>query len=134
MINNTIKPIIVANGDLISDINFSEILDYHNYHKADATMAVRIFERSNPFGVIDHDGILIKKITEKPVYRTTINSGIYVIEPEQVKAIKANQHYKMTDLFLEIKKESGKKIIVFPMHEAWRDIGSVKDIEITKLK
>ena len=127
------KPIIIANGDVISDINFSEVLDYHNYHKADATMAVRIFERSNPFGVIDHDGILIKKITEKPVYKTTINSGIYVIEPKQVKAIKANQHYKMTDLFLEI-KESGKKIIVFPMHEAWRDIGSVEDIEITKLK
>ena len=63
----------------------------------------------------------------------SINSGIYVIAPKQIKAIKANQHYKMTDLFLEI-KDSGKKTIVFPMHEAWRDIGSVEDIEITKLK
>ena len=39
----------------------------------------------------------------------------------------------MTDLFLEIKK-LGKITIVFPMHEAWRDIGSIQDIEITKLK
>ena len=70
--------------------NFSEILDYHNYHRADATMAVRIFERSNPFGVIDHDGILIKQITEKPIYKTTINSGIYVIEPKQIKTIQTN--------------------------------------------
>ena len=96
-------------------------------------MAVRIFERSNPFGVIDHDGILIKQITEKPIYKTTINSGIYVIEPKQIKTIKINQKYKMTDLFLEIKK-LGKRTIVFPMHEAWRDIGSIQDIEIKKLK
>jgi len=127
------KPILVTNGDVISDINFSEILDYHNFHKADATMAVRILERPNPFGVIDYEGILIKNITEKPISQSTINSGIYVINSNQVKKVKPNKYYKMTDLFLDI-KNAGKKAIVFPMHESWRDIGRIQDIEIKKLK
>jgi len=127
------KPILVTNGDVISNINFSEILDYHNFHKADATMAVRILERPNPFGVIEHDGILIKNITEKPISQSTINSGIYVINSNQVKKVKQNKYYKMTDLFLDI-KNTGKKTIVFPMHESWRDIGRIQDIEVKKLK
>ena len=127
------KPILVTNGDVISNINFSEILDYHNFHKADATMAVRILERPIPFGVIEHDGILIKNITEKPISQSTINSGIYVINSNQVKKVKQNKYYKMTDLFLDI-KNTGKKTIVFPMHESWRDIGRIQDIEVKKLK
>lgn len=126
-------PTIVTNGDVISNINFSEILEYHKFHKADATMAVRIFERENPFGVVEADGIKIKKIIEKPVSKSTINAGIYIINPAQLNKIKINEYYKMTNLFSDMKK-SGGKIIVFPMHESWKDIGRPEDIEVTKIK
>ena len=49
----------------LPNINFLEILEYHKFHKAKATMAVRVFERQNPFGVIEYDGITIKKIEER---------------------------------------------------------------------
>jgi len=126
------KPIIVINGDVISNINFLEILEYHKFHKAKATMAVRTFERQNPFGVVELDGISIKKIKEKPISKSTINSGIYVINPDQLSRVPFNKFYKMTDLFLDMRK-SGAKTIVFPMHEAWRDIGRPQDIEVTEI-
>ena len=124
--------ILVTNGDVISSVNFSEILEYHKFHKATGTMAVRTYERQNPFGVVESDGINVKKIVEKPTSKTIINAGIYVINSNQIKNIKKNNYYKMTDLFLNMRKK-GKKVIVFPMHESWKDIGRPEDIEVTKL-
>ena len=69
-------PILVTNGDVISDINFSEILEYHKFHKATGTMAVRNYERQNPFGVIESDGLNIRRIVEKPTSKVIIPSPL----------------------------------------------------------
>ena len=85
---NSNKPIVVTNGDVMSDINFSEILEYHINHKADATMAVREVEEQNPFGVIEFAGIDIKRIIEKPIKKLAVNAGIYVINKKMTNYVK----------------------------------------------
>ena len=128
---NSNKPIVVTNGDVMSDINFSEILEYHINHKADATMAVREVEEQNPFGVIESSGIDIKRIIEKPIKKLAVNAGIYVINKKMTNYVKKNEALKMTDFFTNIKKKN-KKTILFPIHETWKDIGKPADLKIKK--
>lgn len=122
------KPIIVTNGDVISDINFTEILDFHFIHKADATMAIRTLEHENPFGVIKSNGIEIIDIEEKPISKSTVNAGIYVINQNTLKVLTRNENTPMTDFFLNLKKKK-KKLIAFPVHESWNDIGKPSDVK-----
>lgn len=122
------EPIIVTNGDVISDINFVEILKYHKFHNADATIAVRNINQQNQFGVIESNGIEVKDIIEKPVMKIPVNAGIYVLNKNLIKRIPKNKSMDMTNFLLHLKKNK-KKIIIFPIHEVWKDIGRPSDIK-----
>ena len=58
------EPIIVTNGDVFTDIKFSEILNFHNNHDAEGTMAVKLHESQNPYGVVNIKGIEIIDLQE----------------------------------------------------------------------
>jgi NDP-sugar pyrophosphorylase family protein len=68
---------VVTNGDVLTDIRYGEVLDFHLQHHAKATMAVRIHEWQNPFGVVKTQGIEIIGYEEKPLSRSHINAGVY---------------------------------------------------------
>ena len=125
-----INPFIVINGDLYSDINFSAILDFHNNNKADATMAVKEQKLRNPFGVIETEGLEITKIEEKPIHISYINSGIYVVNPDILNILQVNQFKDMPDFFTDLRNKM-KKIIAFPIHESWEDVG--KPVDLNKI-
>lgn len=125
--NKPIEPFIVTNGDLISNISFSAILDFHNKNHADATMAVKNQKLRNPFGVIETKGIEILSIKEKPIYNSYVNSGIYVLNPGTVENLNINEYKDMPDFFLELRKNK-YKIIAFPIHESWKDLGEPIDL------
>lgn len=121
-------PFIVINGDLYSEINYKSILSFHNSNNADATMCVKLQRFQNPFGVINMDGIEINHIEEKPIQSSYINSGIYVIEPNQLSYLEKNQYMQMTDFFMLLKNNS-RKIVAFPLHEGWQDLGNPSDLQ-----
>ena len=73
-------PFVVTNGDVITDIHYGELLDFHTRHAATATMAVRLHEWQHPFGVVQTQGIEIVGFEEKPIARSHINAGIYALE------------------------------------------------------
>lgn len=120
-------PFIVTNGDVLTDIQYNEFLDYHNRHGASATMAVRQYEIQNQFGVVRTKGVDIDGFEEKPVYRSHVNAGIYVLEPCVLKHLEYQQHCDMPMLFERIKENSGRTI-VYPMHEPWLDVGRPEDL------
>ncbi len=122
-------PVIVTNGDLVTSVNISDFLNFHNKRKPEASMAMRVFEYHSPYGVIETRGYKIKKITEKRVSSHKINAGIYILNPSVLKYIKSNEKIDMTDLFNKIKNK-----IVYPIFEDWVDIGQKKDYEEVKLK
>jgi dTDP-glucose pyrophosphorylase/CBS domain-containing protein len=122
------KPLIVMNGDLLTRVNFSDLLEYHKQHNALATMCVREYEFQVPFGVIETENNRISRIDEKPVHRFFVNAGIYVIEPEILDLVPSNQKFDMTELFEKIISME-IQTAVFPIHEYWLDVGRMEDFD-----
>ncbi len=119
--------LVVTNGDVLSDIQYGELLDFHNQHKATATMAVRLHEWQNPFGVVKTSGVEIIGYEEKPITRTNINAGIYVIEPSAIVLMKSNKPCDMPEFF-ELIQRNNDKVIAYPIHERWIDVGNPDDL------
>jgi dTDP-glucose pyrophosphorylase len=121
-------PVLVSNGDVLTDIRYSELLEFHCRHRAAATMAVRQHEWQHPFGVVRTDGIEIVGFEEKPVARSHINAGIYVLEPDCLDALEADVPCDMPALFARL-QDRGARTIAYPMHEPWLDVGREDDLE-----
>jgi dTDP-glucose pyrophosphorylase len=121
-------PILVSNGDVLTDIRYDELLEFHNRHVAMATMAVRLHEWQNPFGVIHIRGLDIVGFEEKPISRSHINAGVYVLDPRALDALAAGEQCDMPTLFSRLQERSGRTI-VYPMHEPWLDVGRASDLE-----
>ncbi len=122
------SPLVVSNGDVLTDIRYGELLEFHSRHRASATMAVRMHEWQHPFGVVRTDGVDIIGFEEKPIARSHINAGIYVLDPDALDALEAGEHCNMPTLFSRL-QDRAKRTIVFPMHEPWLDIGQPADLE-----
>lgn len=121
-------PFLVTNGDVLTDINYGELLDFHIHHQAAATMAVRIHEWQHPFGVVQTQGVDIVGFEEKPVSRTHINAGVYVLAPESLNALAPKERCDMPTLFERLQAD-GRRTVVYPMHEPWLDVGRPSDYE-----
>lgn len=121
------KPFIVTNGDLITDIRLSDLLDFHHRHAAEGTMAVRVHEWHHPFGVIEIDGVDIVRLEEKPVARSHINAGVYALDPVALSYLKAGEPCDMPMLFERI-RANGRRTVAYPMHEPWLDVGRPADL------
>ena len=119
-------PFVVTNGDVLTDIRYGELLDFHCRHGAAATMAVRVHEWQHPFGVVHTQGVDIVGFEEKPVARSHINAGIYVLEPAAFDALGAGEHCDMPALFERLQQRT-LRTIVYPMHEPWLDVGRPDD-------
>ena len=124
-------PFIVTNGDVMSDVKYGELLDFHARHAAVATMAVRLYEWQHPFGVVQTRGLDIIGFEEKPVSRTHINAGIYALNPQALNAIAPNNSYDMPSLFEQLQSE-GKRTVAYPMHEPWLDVGRPDDLKLAR--
>ena len=120
------SPILVTNGDVLTNIHYSDILDFHLNNSAMATMAVRQYEWQHPLGVVQADGIDLVGFEEKPVYRTQVNAGIYVLDPASLELLPKSERFDMPALFVKL-KEAGLRTLVFPMHEVWLDVGKPED-------
>lgn len=119
---------VVTNGDLISDIRYGELLDFHRHHKASATMAVRVHEWQNPFGVVQTQGVDIIGFDEKPIAISHINAGVYALSPEVLNELTTATPCDMPTLFARL-KDSSKRTVAYPMHEPWLDVGWPEDLK-----
>lgn len=121
-------PFIVMNGDLLTLVNFRQLIDFHHNQRALATMCVRKYAFQVPHGVVRTDGLRLNGIIEKPVHTFFVNAGIYVIEPDALDILPSGEPFDMPQLFDRI-TASGANAAVFPMHEYWIDIGRFDDLE-----
>jgi dTDP-glucose pyrophosphorylase len=122
------EPFLVTNGDVLTDVSYCDLLDYHRHHDAMATMAVRSFEWQHPFGIVQTDGISICGFEEKPILRSHVNAGIYVMSPAALDCLEPGQPCDMPTLFNRL-RAAGRQTIVFPIHEPWMDIGRPDDLQ-----
>ncbi|MEY4316913.1 MAG: hypothetical protein RI902_721 [Pseudomonadota bacterium] len=118
---------VVTNGDVITDIRYGELLDFHLRHDAAATMAVRVHEWQHPFGVVQTRGVEIVGFEEKPLSRTHINAGVYALDPDSLNALPCESRCDMPTLFEHLQERS-KRTVAYPMHEPWLDVGRPEDL------
>lgn len=120
-------PFIVTNGDVMSDVRFGEMLDFHIAQSATATMAVREHQIQNPYGVVNLSEFEITSFEEKPIYRSYINAGVYILDPIALDFLNYNERCDMPTLF-ECLKNAGQNTLAYPLYESWMDVGRPEDL------
>lgn len=122
------EPLLVMNGDLLTKVNFGELLDFHNLHHALATLCVREHEFKIPYGVVSGFESEMSRIEEKPAQKVFVNAGIYVLEPKLLDGQFFSGRCDMPTVLNRIVDE-GEKVTMFPIHEYWIDVGNIQDFE-----
>ena len=125
---NNKLPFFVINCDILSNINFKNLLDYHNKNKSSATMCIYEKKIQNDFGVVRAKANKFIDIDEKPIVKFYINAGIYILNNKIIKLIPKNKYFNMTELFKLIKKRKLNNS-VYPILENWIDIGNLLDLK-----
>lgn len=121
----TTEPILVINGDILTKLNFEQLVNFHQDHQAKATIAVTMYDFQVPYGVIKANSGRMVGFEEKPVYANFINAGIYVLNPEVLNYVPKNSYFDMNTLFGTL-LQNDDSICIFPIREYWTDIGGIE--------
>jgi dTDP-glucose pyrophosphorylase len=116
-------PILVVNADIITNLNFNNIVNFHAKNKSDLTVCVKSEKYELPFAKIIQKNNRILNIKEKPSEQYISNLGIYVISPLILKFLKLNSHIDMPEL-IKICIQKKLRVLPFYLHENWIDYGT----------
>ncbi len=120
---------IVANGDVLTTLDFQELIDYHRGHNAIATIASHSRNIRVDLGVIQTDSnCRIVGYTEKPTYDFYVSMGVYIFEPRVLSYIEYNKRLDLPDLVLNL-VAAGEKVMSYPFNGYWMDLGRISDYE-----
>lgn len=120
------EPLLVINGDILTRIDFRAMLEFHRFHQAALTMAVRPYQLQIPYGVVRSEGPFVRQLEEKPQLNFLTNAGIYLLEPNVQGLIPSGQRFDMTEL-IELLLSKEQLVVSFPIIEYWLDIGQHDD-------
>ncbi|MBI4705037.1 MAG: nucleotidyltransferase family protein [Deltaproteobacteria bacterium] len=121
-------PLLVMNGDVVTDVNLESLFDYHRRSRCVATVGATRYEIRVPLGVLRLAGPFLAGIDEKPQLGYLCNAGIFVLEPEVVRLVPRGEKYDMTEL-LDKLVARGQPVAVFPVREHWIDVGRPEDLD-----
>jgi dTDP-glucose pyrophosphorylase len=119
-------PVIVMNGDLITDFHIRRMLKYHENGKYVATIGLNHYNHRVPFGCISLNNGTVQEIKEKPLLTELVNCGIYTLSPDLLPRVK-KEFFPITELFedcLNNKEPIGGYVI----KEDWTDIGLPEEL------
>ncbi len=125
------EPLIVFNGDVLTDIDISELVDFHKENSARATIALTEVEDPTPYGLvlIDDTG-RVTSFLEKPnweqVSTKNINAGIYVLDPSIFAGVPSGRPYSFERELFPGLLEKGERVFAKVSEAYWLDIGSPK--------
>jgi len=127
------EPFFVMNGDLLTNVNFENMLEFHTSHNTKATMTVREYDFQVPYGVVNLEDGKVKSIDEKPVHKFFVSAGIYMLDNSCIDRIPKDEFYDMPTLFEEIIKNKDL-VVSFPIREYWLDIGRIDEYNKANLE
>ncbi len=119
-------PFFVINGDILTSIDFEEVLRFHIENQSVATMCVKKFQQQVAYATIEAEENKLISISEKPSFDFLINSGIYLLNPEVLRYVPENEYFDMPSLFQTL-LEKQYEVNVFETDDFWMDIGQLKD-------
>lgn len=122
------EPFFVMNGDLLTNLNLSNMMDFHTSNGFDLTIATKKYELQIPYGVVRMDDIAVTGMDEKPIIGYFINAGIYCLDPKLIDYIPEDQYYDFNVLINQAISDE-LSIGSFPITEYWMDIGQMADYQ-----
>lgn len=126
LVDDSTGPLLVINGDILTGVNFGDLVGFHRKVGADATVCVRKYDVQVPYGVVEVDGMWLRGVKEKPSVSFFVNAGIYLLEPTVQRYIPDGERFDMTELITRLLAE-GKRVATFPIVEYWLDVGQPAD-------
>lgn len=121
-------PLLVANGDILTTLDFSAMFDFHWRHRGAITVAGVEYPSAIPYGVLRNVEHHLLSIDEKPERRDLCSAGIYILEPDVLRLLAPKEAVGMPDLIADVLAE-GRPVNVFPILEGWYDIGETAQFE-----
>lgn len=121
---------LVMNGDLLTDLNFSDLFQYHLEGRSLLTVSTYIRNMKIDFGVIDVDekSMLARGFREKPEYTFSVSMGVYVMNRKVLDFVPDSTSFGFDDLMLTLLKKN-EPARIYPYHGYWLDIGRPDDYE-----
>jgi NDP-sugar pyrophosphorylase family protein len=120
-------PFLVMNGDLLTTLSFSRLLDYHRQQQADATVAVYRREVKIDFGLIDSDADGgFTGYREKPTYKFEVSMGVYAMSRSVLRHVPDGERLDMPDLVARV-HAAGGRVACYREDCYWLDIGRMDD-------
>ncbi len=123
-------PLLVMNGDLVTDFHVRRLIDYHTSGKFMATLGLTPYQHQVPFGCAKVEEGRITEFREKPVITELVNSGIYAISPELLERIPA-EHFPITELFASC-LDRGEPVGAYEITEDWTDVGLPEELDLAR--
>ena len=122
------EPLLVMNGDILTDINMRALVESHRASTCDLTVATREHQLKHPYGVIQLDGDRITGIVEKPTVTDVVSAGIYVVEPSALALVPNDRFFDMPDLVNAL-LAGGRAVGAYPFDDDWMAIDSIDQLE-----
>lgn len=121
------EPLLVVNGDLLTDLDFTEFTSCH--FKTQAAATIGTYQRSVPleFGIIETSSTgHVSNYIEKPEHTYLVSMGAYILEPQALGMIPPGRRFDMPDL-VRLLVAKGERVATFLHKGYWVDIGRVED-------
>lgn len=118
------ESLLVVNGDILTDLDPVELLQFHRAHDAALTIAARQARIETDLGVLERDGVTVTGYLEKPTFKYTASAGVYVYEP-RVLATLSNGPLQFPELVLRL-LSTGERVAAFPTEARWAHIGTLE--------
>ncbi len=132
LIDELDDPFLVMNGDILTDLDYGQLLDDHIRSDAIATIATRTTKVQISLGVLDFadpdDSTLLTNYFEKPNIEYESSMGVYCFDPRIREFISPGEHLDFPDLMLRLVHE-GEKVRAWRSNDFWLDIGRPEDYE-----
>jgi NDP-sugar pyrophosphorylase family protein len=126
LIKNLDGTFLVMNGDVLSNIDFNDVLRFHREQHAIATIAVHKMVVKIDYGVLNRAGYSLLNYQEKPSLDYEVSTGIYVLESSVLRYIIPFSHLDFPDLVRQL-MGNGEKVACYPFTGIWYDLGRTED-------
>ena len=124
-------PLLVLNGDLITNVNVSGLLEFHVSGGHDATIGTRHYRHTIPFGCIETNGDRVVALHEKPTLSRLVNTGIYVLDPAVQKRVPRGVEVTMPEVIDSLLADAGS-VGAFEVEGDWMDIGQREQLDLAR--
>lgn len=122
-------PILVTNGDLLTNMDLSELMEFHQSHEAAATLCVRELSYQIPYGVVTCDDDEVIALEEKPAHTQLVNAGIYVLDPVLLGYLPRSQQSYPLPTLIEEARNHGLGAKAYRVKDEWMDVGHLEEYE-----